>query len=1295
MFTPAPSTRSRTRLALLLACAGGAISSVSIAERGVILRSTSWTDPVSGNWFDPARWSTGVPQNTDTEVFHANIAAAGSPYTVSANADVTIRQLNLISGDATLLLTGAATFRTDWANIGDQGAPGLSRLQLHNATIDGGTWNIESGEFRVTGFGFNAIRNATILGDVLVNSGTSVRIDNSQFERVRLLGSASGISATGDLNITGEVAFEGSGTGSRNLRTDSAIGRITIQQGARLTTADEFEGNISLGVAAYTPNQTVANHGSVEVHSGAMTIYGASVTNNNSIDARDSTLTIVSDAFSNVGLLTLSNADFVRQAGVTLNAGTIAANASSLDLTSGLVNAGTLSSTNSTVAIDGSNFSNTGTLSLISSTLRVNNEFTLAGLGNVQRTASTIEVLGVLNNAGQTIDLDAAGDIIRLDGGTIRGGSIVGTSAASLTFSNSVDNTLDNVHVDGRLELMERDSFLRLANGSTLRGHVYLGGQFAELRFEGSTTLTDTVIEGSGADGGITSSVAGATLTIDESSSIIGRDISMNSYAAGGDWHPFANIINRGLISSEGRFEESGFYTNIERVNFLNEGQIVVQNEGGLILPQDFDNTNGSLTITNNSWVQFIGGRLGTPVYSFDVLSGSIQNAGRIEFSGRLDLQGEHFTFTQGMGTVFIGSQNAPVSADPNFVENGSITVQSGATFGVQRQLAIFNNLDINGTLQLFQGGRASFAFSTIDGLSMERNATATFDEASVVSGPIVMRDESVLTAPSFDGFGPISIARGQGNEIRLTNPTDGVLDGDSPITMAPSTRVLVLGAPTSGPPSTLTNRRDWDLSPTSLATLRAAIVRNETDLALAGSLTLEGSQRVENTGDVEITAGTFTMLSTAGAVANAGTITTAPGATVRISGLTPFENTGQVIAAGGTVAFAGNETIDSFDPSRVMTANGFVRIEGSADLLGSTLSLDDDRGQWSVNSGRVHNGSIEIADGSSLILASTQQGARNHLENVSVTGLLIGDTNFRIGDNVAFERLAIDGAFGTFDTAQVLGDVSLERGASTVLFSSAGAGAQATIEQSAGIAARRVELGDPTPVLTLDLAGRELVNRGDIEADRGRVEVVNAPRVVNEGAITVDTMSRITINEDFAQSASGSLFISVAEGASNSRFQVNASATLAGSLTLDARDPSFLSIGSLVPVFRAESGIVGWFDSIFIEQPGSESDIRVALRVNQLGDADILSALVRHVADVSGDGVVDFTDLNTVTSEFGLSGSLLAGDANTDGVVDFLDLNLVLSNFGNTFPRAVPTTPTSVAVGLAALAMIRRRRSA
>lgn len=50
---------------------------------------------------------------------------------------------------------------------------------------------------------------------------------------------------------------------------------------------------------------------------------------------------------------------------------------------------------------------------------------------------------------------------------------------------------------------------------------------------------------------------------------------------------------------------------------------------------------------------------------------------------------------------------------------------------------------------------------------------------------------------------------------------------------------------------------------------------------------------------------------------------------------------------------------------------------------------------------------------------------------------------------------------------------------------------------------------------------------------------------------------------------------------------------------------------------------------------------------------------------DANGDGVVDFSDLNAVLSQFGQMAPDLLGDVDGDGDVDFSDLNVVLVNFG------------------------------
>ena len=56
---------------------------------------------------------------------------------------------------------------------------------------------------------------------------------------------------------------------------------------------------------------------------------------------------------------------------------------------------------------------------------------------------------------------------------------------------------------------------------------------------------------------------------------------------------------------------------------------------------------------------------------------------------------------------------------------------------------------------------------------------------------------------------------------------------------------------------------------------------------------------------------------------------------------------------------------------------------------------------------------------------------------------------------------------------------------------------------------------------------------------------------------------------------------------------------------------------------------------------------------------------LVACLADGSGDGMVDFDDLNLVLANWGMTGTNVPGDLDGSGTVDFDDLNLVLNTWG------------------------------
>ena len=112
----------------------------------------------------------------------------------------------------------------------------------------------------------------------------------------------------------------------------------------------------------------------------------------------------------------------------------------------------------------------------------------------------------------------------------------------------------------------------------------------------------------------------------------------------------------------------------------------------------------------------------------------------------------------------------------------------------------------------------------------------------------------------------------------------------------------------------------------------------------------------------------------------------------------------------------------------------------------------------------------------------------------------------------------------------------------------------------------------------------------------------------------------------------------------------VTAAAYIA-SLGLSSAFPSDTEVGSVVSVSPDGTAVTG---------------IATNTVTGQLTSFVIyLGAPAPCPGDTNGDGVVNFTDLNTLLGSFGLSGDAIPGDVNHDGVVNFADLNDVLSNFG------------------------------
>lgn len=73
---------------------------------------------------------------------------------------------------------------------------------------------------------------------------------------------------------------------------------------------------------------------------------------------------------------------------------------------------------------------------------------------------------------------------------------------------------------------------------------------------------------------------------------------------------------------------------------------------------------------------------------------------------------------------------------------------------------------------------------------------------------------------------------------------------------------------------------------------------------------------------------------------------------------------------------------------------------------------------------------------------------------------------------------------------------------------------------------------------------------------------------------------------------------------------------------------------------------------------------------------------------DANSDGAVDFADVTSVLSNFGLTGPILLGDANKDGEVNFTDVSSVLTHWGSPFCTSGGQSFASSADGMTALGL-------
>jgi hypothetical protein len=163
------------------------------------------------------------------------------------------------------------------------------------------------------------------------------------------------------------------------------------------------------------------------------------------------------------------------------------------------------------------------------------------------------------SNASTTLNLDALAGSWVLDGGYVRGGTIVGTNGDNLIASSN-GGTLDGMTLNTNFDLTASYGNVTVVDGLTLNGTATLGS-YARIYFGNTETLggTGTVVFNNGWPQGLIANATNMTLTIGAGITICGGNqqggdptygsvIGYSNYWGGGS---NASIVNLGTISTD------------------------------------------------------------------------------------------------------------------------------------------------------------------------------------------------------------------------------------------------------------------------------------------------------------------------------------------------------------------------------------------------------------------------------------------------------------------------------------------------------------------------------------------------------------------------------------------------------------------------------------------------------------------------------------------------------------------------------------------------------------------------
>jgi len=1099
-----------------------------------------WLNAVSGSWFEPGLWDTGlVPNNTETTSYAAIIDAAGAAYEVTVDSDLRLDSLRIDSADATVAVERGGSIETGLIDVA------AGRLALRGGAIRGslidltgaGALDVEMAAGDGGASNFGVLDSVTIRdGDMRVASGGAIRIRGDlTLDGADVL-----------LNESGGVSFDGSTT----VRGGSLIGetsgwRMDLRDGADVrlasgTTIEGASGSIRLASSGRFVNAGLIN-ASLRVEGLVNDDEGVFVNEGQFLFSAPGGLTVES-RFENSGTVSISG-----DAEATLW------NWSN----SGLLEVGD----SGELRLLG-DWTNTGVIRQTGGTLRLGANLTTAQLRSVDRTGGVLHFSdGILDNTGETLVLDENLGHTRIGSVTIRGGVVENTDAPNIEIgvegsfgailgpvlqdltwrggldlsTNPVTMTFDGAHFEQGDILLGPGSGIWLAAASFGEGvRVVNEGARLEL-LDGATLEGATVIlRPDGFNGALDVRDGDASIGADSVVLAEGGDILTGGSFSG-------RLTNFGRIEATpgGLLRFGSAFGDAASPNFINAGEIFIHEGGTARLIGRGWRNDGVITAEGLLSIQ-------NPVSSAQLAGIQQRGDGEVVIASTWDNTGQSFVLDSATGSYTFGETGfftaARTLTGGEFIFQGGhrliggggvlngVTIRAGGDFVMDRANEAFGfapgGLTLpDGDLVLAGSGAGLYLLPgehRFDTFHIESRATPGGSERFI---ELLDGASLVVEGETF---------RGGGLNFRQQAGAGGVVNNGLIQSMIAGEAIRFSGA---------TGQFD------NAGTLRAA-----------DGAAIRVSTGVFNNGAAaRIEGGAGSTLSLeAGQWTNAGVIEFGDAAAVILGGGS-WENSGEIRVGANAVLTSNGVGVNTGVIS--MAGPGLLRMRGafttaffeSIDRAGSDVAV---AGAWSNGAGEVSL----AGPGDWRIESGSLQGGSFNLAGKTVTALNAAIRNTTLRDGV----LALQAESGRLNL-----DLGAHLNNVTVRLDAGGAGVRLAALQTAigfgiemrsapGALVQRVELGSGSAVeITGDgsmrggngliIGSRSLGNRGVISADRA------------EQTLTVLLSGAAFTNNGLVEATKGGMFRLLLTPLTNA-----AGGTLTGGAWRVDGDGSSIDLGSI-----------------------------------------------------------------------------------------------------------------------------------